>query len=97
MFITFLKFSDNKTAASDFMAAHNDWIARGFAEGKFLCVGSLAPAAGGAIISHGESRDELEARVANDPFVVHGVVSAEIREVDANRTIPALNFLKERA
>ncbi|NHF72575.1 YciI family protein [Paracoccus xiamenensis] len=97
MFITFLEFSDNKTAASEFMAAHNDWIAQGFAEGKFLCVGSLSPAAGGAIISHGESRDELEARVATDPFVVHGVVSAEIREIDAKRTIPALNFLKEPA
>lgn len=97
MFITFLNFSDNKTAASEFMAAHNDWIAQGFAEGKFLCVGSLSPAAGGAIISHGESRDELGARVATDPFVVHGVVSAEIREVDAKRTIPALNFLKESA
>lgn len=95
MFIIFLKFSDNKTAASEFMTAHNDWIAQGFADGKFLCVGSLSPAAGGAIISHGEGRDELEARVAADPFVIHGVVSAEICEVDAKRTIPALNFLKE--
>lgn len=97
MFITFLKFSENRVAAQEFMAAHNDWIAQGFAEGKFLCVGSLSPSAGGAILSHGESREELEARVAADPFVIHNVVAAEVHEVEPKRTIPALEFLKQPA
>lgn len=97
MFITFLKFSDNRAAAPDFMAAHNDWIAQGFADEKFLCVGSLKPAAGGAILSHGESRAALDARIAADPFVVHGIVTAETHEIDAKRAIPALDFLKAPA
>lgn len=97
MFITFLKFSANRAAAPEHMAAHNDWIAQGFAEGKFLCVGSLPAGAGGAVVSHGESRAALDARIAADPFVIHDIVSAETHEIDAKRTAPALDFLKAGA
>lgn len=97
MFMIFLKFAENRAAAPDHMAGHNDWIAQGFADGKFLFVGSLKPAAGGAILSHGESRAALEARVAADPFVMQGIVTAEIHEIDVKRMIPALDFLKAAA
>lgn len=97
MFITLLKFAGNRAAAPEFMAAHNEWIAKGFADRVFLCVGSLTPAAGGAIIAHGESRDDHEARLAADPFVVQGVVTAEIHEVDPKRTTEALDFLNAPA
>ena len=93
MFITLLKFTGNRAAAPEFMAAHNVWIAKGFADRVFLCVGSLMPAAGGAILAHVESREDHEARVATDPFIVHGIVTAEIYEVDPKRTTEALNFL----
>lgn len=97
MFITFLKFAENRAAAPEFMAAHNQWIAKGFADGVFLCVGSLTPAAGGAILAHGENREQHEARIATDPFVVQGVVAAEIHEVDPKRTVDALDFLRAPA
>jgi len=51
MFVTFLRFAENRTGAPDFMSAHNDWIAQGFADGVFFCVGSLQAAAGGAILA----------------------------------------------
>lgn len=54
MFVPFLRFSENRTGAPDFMSAHSDWIAQGFADGVFFCVGSLQAAAGGAILAHGE-------------------------------------------
>lgn len=47
MFVTFLKFAENRGQAPEFMAAHNGWIAQGFADGVFLCAGSLVPGAGG--------------------------------------------------
>lgn len=57
MFVTFLRFAENRTGARDFMPAHNDWIAQGCADGVFFCVGSLQAAAGGAILpSWGKSR-----------------------------------------
>lgn len=97
MFITFLTFAQNRAAAPAFMAAHNDWIAQGFADGAFLCVGSLLPAAGGAILAQGETRADHEARIAADPFVVQGIVTAETHEIDPKRTVPALDFLKTPA
>lgn len=97
MFVTFLKFAENRAAAPEFMAAHNAWIAQGFSEGAFLCVGSLTPAQGGAILSQGEDRAALEARLAADPFVVQGIVRAEIHEIDVKATAPELAFLKALA
>lgn len=97
MFITFLKFAKNRAAAPEFMAAHNDWIAQGFADGVFLCVGSLQPAAGGAILATGESRADHDARIAADPFVAQGIVAAETHEIYPKRTIAALDFVKTPA
>lgn len=97
MFIAFLKFSENRAAAADFMAAHNAWIEQGFADGIFLCVGSLQPSAGGAILAAGESRAAFAARLDADPFVKEGVVTAEIHEVEAKRTAPPLDILRDAA
>lgn len=97
MFITFLKFAANRAAAPEFMAAHNDWIAQGFADGVFLCAGSLLPGAGGAILSYGEDAAAHQARIAADPFVIHGVVSAETHQIDPRRTSDALAFLRAGA
>jgi uncharacterized protein YciI len=95
MFIIFLKFSANKAAAADFMTEHNHWIASGFADGIFRCVGSLTPEGGGVILAIGESRDEVELRVNADPFVINDVVTAEFTEVDVKRTAPGLDVLKD--
>jgi len=95
MFIISLKFSDNKKAAQEFMAAHNDWLSQGFADGIFQCAGSIKPAGGGAVLAHGESFDLLKTRVEADPFVQNNIVVAEITEIDVKRTVAALNFLKE--
>jgi|SRR5688572_13245516 uncharacterized protein YciI len=97
MFITFLRFAANHGAAQKFISAHNEWVAKGFSDGVFLCVGSLASAGGGAILAHGESRENHEARIAADPFVVQGIVAAETYEVDPKRTIDALSFLNAGA
>lgn len=93
MFVTFLKFAENRAAAPEFMAAHNDWISQGFEAGAFICVGSLQPA-GGAILANGESREDHDARIAADPFVVQGIVTAETHEISPKRTVAALDFVK---
>ncbi len=92
MFIVLLKFA-NREAASQWMAGHNAWITRGLADGVFLLIGSLRPQAGGAILAYGESREALEVRVAEDPFVEHGIVMPEIFEIAPNRADERLQFL----
>lgn len=93
MFIVFLRFSTNKTKASEFMPGHNAWIARGIEDGVLLVVGSLQPALGGAVLAHGLRRADLESRVAEDPFVANDVVKAEVFELSPATTDPRLAFL----
>lgn len=94
MFFVQLRFAANKAAAPQFMEAHNAWISEGFADGVFLMTGSLAPGIGGAVLAHNTTREALEARVAADPFVGEGIVSAEISEVRPGRVDARLEFLK---
>ena len=93
MFIILLKFSDNKGKASEFMDGHNEWIKRGFDDGVFLLVGSLQPGLGGGIMAHNTSLEDLQARVNEDPFVVHNVVSAEILDIKPAKADQRLQFL----
>lgn len=97
MFIITLELTEKKSGAGTYMAAHNDWIAKGFADGAFLCVGSLKPQGGGSILALAETLSELEDRVAADPFVQEGIARPHIQEVAPARTDPRLAFLKETA
>lgn len=93
MFIVLLKFSENKAMAGEYMSGHNEWIRQGMEEGIFLVVGSLQPKMGGAVIAHGVSRQALEARVEQDPFVAEKVVEVEIMEISPAKADERLSFL----
>lgn len=93
MFVICLRFGANKARAGEFMAGHNEWIDRGFADGVFLVVGGLQPQLGGAILAHNTSRSDLEQRVAADPFMAQGVVEPEILEISPARADERLQFL----
>lgn len=93
MFIVLLRFSTHRDKAAALMEAHKAWIQTGFDDGHFLMTGSLMPQAGGAIWAQGLSHTELEARLAADPFVREGVVSAEIIEIAPSRVTPGLEAL----
>ncbi len=94
MFVILLKFAANKANAGQFMDGHKAWIKQGFAEGVFLMAGSLQPNQGGAVMAHNVSREELETRVNQDPFVAENVVSAEILEITPNMVDEKLKFLQ---
>ena len=93
MFVIFLKFSDNKGAAGQFMEGHNSWVKRGFDDGVLLVVGSLQQGLGGGIVAHNISLAELEHRVNEDPFVAEKIVTAEIVEIAVAKTDQRLDFL----
>jgi uncharacterized protein YciI len=93
MHIVLLKFSENRDHAPDYMDAHNAWLKRGFDDGVFVLAGALQPRRGGAIIAQDCRLDELEARIAEDPFVAAKVVEAEIMEISPSKVDPRLQFL----
>ncbi|MCK7611828.1 YciI family protein [Roseibium sediminicola] len=93
MYVVTLTFSENKARAGELMDGHKAWIRQGFDRGLFLMVGSLQPNRGGGILAHGADRETLEAFVAEDPFVVEEVVTADILEITPARLDERLEFL----
>jgi uncharacterized protein YciI len=93
MYVVLLRFAADKARAPEHMAAHQAWVAAGVDAGVFLLVGSIRPGVGGAILASGLSPDDLRSRVEDDPFVAHGVVTAEIIEIEPSLTDPRLAFL----
>lgn len=97
MYIITLNLTEKKSKAAEYMAAHNEWIAKGFDDGAFLVVGSLKPQGGGAILAVANNRAQLEERLAADPFVAEGIATPHIQEVAPGRTDARLAFLKGAA
>lgn len=95
MFIILLRFGENKSQAAPHMDGHKAWIKRGREDGVFLLVGSLQPNAGGAILAHSESLQDIQARVDDDPFVKENIVRAEILEITPNMADERMQFLLE--
>ncbi|MFW5331667.1 YciI family protein [Hydrogenophaga sp. ZJX-1] len=81
VFIVFLRFGPNRAQAGQWMAGHKQWIQDGMADGSFLMAGSLEDAQGGLVVAAGTDAAAIHARVAQDPFVLHGVVTADIHAV----------------
>lgn len=95
MFIVLLTFGPNKANAQQFMPGHNAWIKQGFDDDVFLMAGSIEVGKGGSLLAYNTTLDDLQQRVAQDPFVAEQVVNAEIIEVSAKKTDPRLAFLTE--
>lgn len=95
MFIVLLRFSENKAKAGELMDAHKSWIKQGFDDGIFLLVGSLKPSGGGGVLANNTTFEALETRVAEDPFIIENVVTAEILELDPARVNEQMQFLVE--
>ena len=99
MFVVFLKFSENKKLAAEYMDTHNQWVKRGVMTAFSLLVGSIQPdsfglASGGSIVVHNISLGDLHSKITQAPFVLENIVQAEIYEIDPKKVDDRLNFLK---
>ena len=94
MLVVLLKFSDNKSKASQLMEGHKEWIKRGFDDGVFLLVGNLQPNSGGGIVAHNTSRSDLQGRVNADPFVAMAAAAIASRSTAAEARAPESHHRK---
>ncbi|MFB9885828.1 DNA-3-methyladenine glycosylase I [Balneatrix alpica] len=79
MFIVTLKFAAQAAAAKDHLSGHQAWLQQGFDQGLCLLAGSLVEPKGGALLLQSQDRAEVEAWLAQDPFVQHqGKIKAVI-------------------
>jgi uncharacterized protein YciI len=67
------------------MAAHMRFLKKHYASGHFVVSGRKIPREGGIILAVGESRDEIEAIVREDPFCAHGLAEFRIVEFRASQ------------
>ncbi len=93
MQIVFLRPAERFADAARHLAGHRAWLQQALADETLLLSGNLRPA-GGAMLARAASADALRERLAQDPFVAHGVVSVEIHEVTPALTAQALQFLR---
>lgn len=70
------------------MKAHMAFLKKYYASGHFLVSGRKIPRDGGIILALGQSRDEVEAIVKEDPFCSRGLADFRIIEFRASQSAP---------
>jgi uncharacterized protein YciI len=67
------------------MGAHVRFLKKHYASGHFLVSGRKIPREGGIILAVGQSREEIETIIQQDPFVTHGLAEVRIIEFRASQ------------
>jgi uncharacterized protein YciI len=85
MFVIELKYTAELRKIDARMAAHVKFLNKYYASGHFLVSGRKIPRDGGIIIAVGESREEIEAIVKEDPFCIHQLAEFRVIEFRASQ------------
>ena len=85
MFVIELIYKAELREIDAHMRAHMAFLKKHYAGGKFLVSGRKIPRDGGIILALGESRDEIEAIVKDDPFVKRGLADFRVIEFRASQ------------
>jgi uncharacterized protein YciI len=96
MFVIELTYKVDLTRIDAQMKAHVAFLKKYYDAGNFLISGRQIPRTGGIIIAVGDSREQIEAVMQEDPFVKKGLADARViefrasqRAVDIQRRIDA--------
>ncbi len=85
MFVIELKYTAALAKIDAHMAAHVRFLKKYYSSGHFLVSGRKIPRDGGIIICVGDSREQVEAIVKEDPFHVHGLAEFRVIEFRASQ------------
>jgi uncharacterized protein YciI len=75
------------------MRPHMAYLKKHYAAGRFLLSGRKVPREGGIILALGESREQLEAIVREDPFVTRGLADYRIIEFRESQRADSIDAL----
>ena len=75
------------------MRPHMAYVKKHYAAGTFLMSGRKVPREGGIILALGQSREEVEAIVKEDPFVARGLAEFRIIEFRVSQRAPSIDGL----
>jgi uncharacterized protein YciI len=85
MFVIELVYKADLAEIDAHMRAHVRFLNKYYASGHFLASGRKIPRDGGIILAVGDSRDEIEAIVKEDPFYTHGLADFRVVEFRASQ------------
>lgn len=93
MFVIELTYKAELSAIDANMRAHMAWLNEQYAAGRFLLSGRQVPRTGGIILAIGDSREQIETIVREDPFVSRGLADFRIIEFRASQRAESLDAL----
>ena len=93
MFLLITRYTRPAEEVDQHLEGHVAWIGRN--SDRILFTARRVPLTGGAILARGSSVEEMQAMVAEDPFLTNGVAEYEIIELDPRRAAPGLEKLLE--
>ena len=93
MFVIELIYKAPLTAIDAQMKAHVAFLNRHYAAGNFLISGRKIPRDGGIILAVGESREQIERWMQEDPFCAHGLAEFRVIEFRASQRSKELQRL----
>ena len=85
MFVIELTYKTPLTEIDAHMRAHMKFLNKYYASGHFLISGRKIPRDGGIILAVGESREQIEAIVREDPFCARGLADFSVIEFRASQ------------
>ena len=85
MFVIELIYTAELAQIDAHMAAHVRFLRKHYASGHFLVSGRKIPRDGGIILAVGADRAGIEAIMAEDPFVAHGLARIRVIEFRASQ------------
>jgi uncharacterized protein YciI len=85
MFVIELIYKADLASIDAHMKAHVAFLKKYYASGHFLVSGRKIPRDGGIILAVGDSRQQIEAIVQEDPFVVRGLADVRIIQFRASQ------------
>lgn len=80
MFIAILTYKKPLSEVDRFLAAHREYLARHYAAGDFIASGPQTPRVGGVIMMKADSREAVDAIIAEDPFHINGIADYQVVE-----------------
>ena len=83
MFVLVIKYEKSIEEVDAVLAEHRAYLAEKYKTGHLFASGSQVPRTGGVILCNAQSRAEVEAIVAEDPFYKNEIASYEIIEFNA--------------
>ncbi len=85
MFIIHIHYTVPLETVDRHLPAHVEWLHEHENAGHFVVYGRLVPRTGGVIVADLPTRAELDAILARDPFMLHGVGTYKVIEFSENK------------